>query len=336
MPATPPHDLPSLAAARRVAGRQGGVVSRRQLYALGVTRWQVRGQVRAHRWQLLGDQSVCLHNGEVSHVGHQWAAVFHGGPRACLDGASALVAGGLQRYAVDRVRVSVPRGARVRRSPRYDIRQTRRWNAADVVATGVPRTTPSVAAVRAALWAATDRQAAYLLTLTVQQGLATAEQVGVEALRVRRDRRRALVHAVVHELVDGARTLDEAAIVRELVRRGLPAPARQVLRRGRNGRYFLDLSWPAHGLVVEVDGIQHAWADHVVGDAVRHNDLVLAGDRVLRVPALGLRLEPDTFYGQIEQALRGRGDDSAVSPDAERGSDRADVMQREHPLAPFA
>ncbi|MCR6031338.1 DUF559 domain-containing protein [Nocardioides sp. zg-579] len=303
MPAVPPRDLPALVAARRLAAGQGGVVSRRQLYAAGVTRWQVRGQVRSGRWQLVGDQSVCLHNTALGDEGHRWAAVFQGGPRACLDGASALVAGGLQRYDVDRVRVSVPRGARVRRSRRYDIRQTRRWDAADVVGTGVPRTRPAVAAVRAALWAATDRQAAYVLTLTVQQGLATAPQVGVEALRVRRDRRRVLVQQVVHELLEGARTLDEAAIVRELVRRGLPAPARQVVRRGRNGRYVLDLYWPEHGLVVEVDGIQHAWVDHVVGDAVRHNDLVLAGDRVLRVPMLGLRLEPDTFYGQIGEAL---------------------------------
>lgn len=297
------------------------MVSRRQLYAVGVTRWQVRGQVRARRWQLVGDQSVCLHNATISDAGHHWAAVFQGGPRACLDGASALLASGLQRYDVDRIRVSVPRGARVRRDRCYDIRQTRRWDAADVVPTGVPRTRPATAAVRAALWARTDRQAAYLLTLAVQQGLATAEEVGIEALRVRRDCRRVLVQQVVHELLEGARTLDEAAIVRELVRRGLPAPARQVVRRGRHGRYVLDLHWPAHRVVVEVDGIQHAWADHVVGDAVRQNDLVLAGDRVLRVPMLGLRLEPDTFYGQIEQAL-------AAGPVQDR-----DVMRTEHPLA---
>lgn len=306
MPATTPHDAPALVAVVELAAAQGGVVSRKQAYALGLTRWQVRGEVRARRWQLIGDQSVCVHNSEVSDEGHRWAAVFQGGPRACLDGAAALVASGLERYEVDRIRVSVPRGARVRRTPLYDIRQTRRWAAGDVVAVGVPRTRPAVAAVRAALWASTDRQATYVLTLTVQQGLATAEMLGREALRVRRDRRRALVHAVVSDLLDGARTISEAEVVRELVRRGLPAPARQVLRRGTGGRYYLDLYWPDHGLVVEIDGIHHGWADQVVPDAVRQNDLVLAGDRVLRVPLLGLRLEPDVFYGQIERALAAR------------------------------
>ena len=85
---------------------------------------------------------MCVHNSVISDEGHQWAAVFQGGPRACLDGASALVAGGLERFEVDRHRVSVPRGARTRRSRLYDIRQTRRWAAADLAPSGIPRTRP--------------------------------------------------------------------------------------------------------------------------------------------------------------------------------------------------
>lgn len=85
MPQQTSHDDPRLVRARREAERQGGVLSRPQLYALRITRYEVRGQVRARRWQLIGDQSVCLHNSVVSDTGHQWAAVFQGGPRACLD-----------------------------------------------------------------------------------------------------------------------------------------------------------------------------------------------------------------------------------------------------------
>jgi len=80
-----------------------------------------------------------------------------------------------------------------------------------------------------------------------------------------------------------------------------------VLRKDRRGRYFLDLYWPKWKLVVEVDGIHHTWAEDVVGDALRQNSLVLAGDTVLRLPLLGLRLEPDDFMDQIEQALRASG-----------------------------
>ncbi len=159
---------------RRLADQQGGVVSRRQLYAAGVTRWEIRGAVQACRWQRIGDQSICLHNGTIDELGHLWAAVFQGGPRACLDGSASLRAAGLERYVDSRIRVSVPRGARVRRNVPYDIRQTRRWSSEDIVHSGIPRTRAEVAAVRAALWAVTDKQATYVLTLVVQQGLATA------------------------------------------------------------------------------------------------------------------------------------------------------------------
>ena len=298
------HDQePLLAQARALGQDQGGVVSRPQLYEAGVPRWLVARELRGGRWQRLSDQAVCVHNGPVAEEGHWWAAVLQGGPRAQLDGASALLAGGLQRYTVARVRVTVPRGARVRRTPRYDIRQSRRWQRDDVVASGIPRTRPAVAAVRGALWARTDREATYLLTAVVQQGLVSPAALGAEILRIRRDRRRALLHAVVNDLLDGARSLGELDVVRELERRGLPRPEQQVLRRDHRGRYYLDLSWPRFRVVLEIDGIHHSWAENVVGDALRQNALSLQGDTVLRLPLLGYRLEPDEFFAQVRAAL---------------------------------
>lgn len=307
MPRGPTYDDHRFAAARDRAVTQGGVLSRPQLYRLGITRWEVTGQVRAGRWVLIGDQSVQLHNGELSTRGEMWAAVFQGGPRACLDGGSALVAAGVQRYSLARVRVSVPRGARIRRNRRFNIRQTRRWDAADIVPTGIPRTRTSTAAIRAALWAATDREATYVLTIVVQQGLVPPQELGSELLRVRRDKRRLLLHAIVNELLDGARALGELDVARELRRRGLPPPQRQVLRKDGRNRYYLDLHWPEFALVVEIDGIHHTWAENVVGDALRQNAVVLQGETFLRLPLLGLRLRPADFFTQIEQALRDAG-----------------------------
>ena len=283
------------------------MVSRRQLYALGFTRWEVTAHVRARRWQVVTDQVLCTYTGPLDQQALHWAAVFQGGPRAHLDGVSALAASGLKRFDVDRVRVSVPRGARVRRTRLFDIRQTRRWSPDLLAANGVPRTTPAVAGIRAALWARSDRQAALVLTMVVQQGLASPEDLAVAALLVKRDRRRKLVQGVVLDLLGGARSLGEIDVARECRRRGLPEPSRQVLRRDGGRRYYLDLYWDEWGVVVEIDGIHHTWAENVVGDALRQNAVSISRATVLRLPLLGLRTQPDAFFDQIRDALAAAG-----------------------------
>ncbi|MBA3783391.1 MAG: hypothetical protein H0X12_16255 [Nocardioides sp.] len=298
------------ARARRVAelaAHQGGVVSRAQIYALGLTRAEVRADVRAGRWARVGSRSIVVHTGDVSTEGRWWAAVFEGGDRACLDGETALLASGLQHYASSVIRVSVPRGVLAHHFGWADIRQTRRWRADDVVASGVPRVKVEIAAVRAALWARSDKQAALLLSMTVQQGLSTPERIGRALLDVRRDRRRSLAHAVVLDLLGGARSLGELDFARQCRRRGLPEPTRQAVRRGRDGRYYLDALWEDYAVVVEIDGIQHGRADQVVADALRHNEVTLDHLTVMRLPLLGLRVAPGEFFDQIARALTAGG-----------------------------
>jgi very-short-patch-repair endonuclease len=287
-----------------LAEQQSGVVSRPQVYAAGVTRWEVRANLIARRWRAFGRQSIVTYNGPLTDQSREWAAVFEAGPRGFLDGASSLKAGGLKKFDVDRIRVSIPRGARVRRARGIDIRQTRRWSADDLApGTGVPRSRNEVAAVRAALWARSDKQAALILTMTVQQGLAAPEQLGQQMLRVRRDRRRVFLNAVVLDLLGGVRSLGELEVARECRRRGLPEPSRQVLRKSKNGTYYLDLIWDDWAVVVEVDGIHHTWAQNVVSDALRQNDVTLQNASVLRMPLLGFRVAADDFFAQIKEAL---------------------------------
>ncbi|WP_224280185.1 hypothetical protein [Nocardioides lacusdianchii] len=312
------HEVPkrrsSMARRRvtRLADRQGGVVSRRQAYDAGLTRGEVRAQVRAHRWQRVWSRSLCLHTGPVSEEGLDWAAVFEGGDRALLDAEASLVASGLQNYDVASRRVSVPRGVKPLVGTGLDIRRTRRWSADDRAPSGVPRTRVPVAAVRAAMWAASDKQAALLLTMPVQQGLTTATLLGQALLDVRRDQRRPLMHDVVLDLVGGARSLGELDFARECRRRGFPEPTRQTVRRGKDGRYYLDVCWDDFALVVEIDGIHHSWATTVVPDALRQNDVALAGATVLRLPLLGLRVAADDFFEQVERGLRAGGWRSAA------------------------
>ena len=291
-----------------LADAQAAVVARHQLYAIGFTRAEVRWQVRARRWKLLGRHCVITHTGPLTVEAQHWAAVLEGGPRAMIDGESALVLAGLEHYDVARIRVSVPRGARIRhRGTGVDIRQTRRLRADDLVPGGIPRTRPAVAAVRAALWARSDRQAELVLTMAVQQDVVQPGDLAEEMMRVCRDRRRLLINEVVLELMGGIQSLGELDVVRGCRERGIPEPDKQVCRRTREGTYYLDFRWSRWDVAVEVDGVQHAWATHLVGDALRHNRLAIEGDVVLRLPVLGLRARPDEFFAQIAEALQKAG-----------------------------
>lgn len=293
--------------AEALARRQGGVISRRQLLDVGVPRWRTRSQVRARRWTRLYGQTIVVHRGPVLQRGMQWAAVFEAGSRGALDGVSSLIAAGLTGFTMGSQRVSVPRGARVLRSAQVNIRQTRRWRRDDIDTSDVPRVRTEVAAVHAALWATSDRQAALILSMVVQQRLARADEIGAALLRVRRDRRRRFVEKVVLDLLDGAESLGEIDVARGCRRHGLPEPDRQVVRPSGHGRHVLDVHWTDYGVTLEVDGIHHLHAKQVVRDALRHNDIALDGDIVLRLPLLGLRVAEDEFYRQIETALERRG-----------------------------
>ena len=224
-------------------------MSRDQLRSLAIIRHEVVAHVAGQRWRPVHTQSVAVHTGPLSVLGRQWAAVFEGGGRSCLDGASALIAEGLEHYTEDVIRVSVPRGVVVRRAAGIAVRQTRRLRPEDLVPIGVPRTRPDVAGVRAALWARSDKQATLLLTMAVQQRLTTPERLGAQALTVKRDSRRLLVTMVIGDLLGGVRSLGEHEFAHECRRRGIPEPSRQVLRRSPEGRWYLDVCWDEWGVV---------------------------------------------------------------------------------------
>ena len=53
---------------QHLAEEQGGVVSRAQLYEAGVSRGEVRHNLRAQRWQAIGRHCIAVHTG--GHVNH--------------------------------------------------------------------------------------------------------------------------------------------------------------------------------------------------------------------------------------------------------------------------
>ncbi|HQV90882.1 MAG TPA: hypothetical protein PLA46_04810, partial [Phycicoccus sp.] len=283
--------------AAALAERHGGVVHRADLRAEGVTREDVRTEVRAGRWSMAGRHTVVIGGSTPQGEGLLWRAVWESGSGAVLDGASSLLASGLTGFTTDRIWVCVPRSSRA--YPVEGVVLTRRRVVTPAPRGGVPRTDVDVATIRAAQWAVSDRQAALLVCLPIQQRL-TAPMRLLEAWRlVRRSRRRSVLDQVIRDVCDGAHSLGDLDFAVMCRRRGLPEPRRQVLVE-QSGRVYLDVEFDG-GLVVEIDGGHHARALAPVDDALRQNSLTLTRRLVLRIPVLGLRLQQDAFMDQIAE-----------------------------------
>ena len=295
-------------AASEVAESQAGVLHRRQLSELGWSYAQVEAEISAGRWRRSGEMTVITYTGPATRTSIRWRAVLEVGPTAVLAGVSALQAAGMSGIDAASVHVAVPKSSRPRR-PRGGVvvHETRRLRRQDVAATGLPRMRVAPAAVLAALWAASDRQAALMLVAPVQQRLVMAADLLAPANRVRRHRRRALIQAVMSDLLHGAETLGEidfATLCREA---GLPEPTRQRLVQRRSGRWYLDVEWEEWGVVVEIDGVHHMSVSAWVDDAWRQNEVVIAGRVVLRFPQLVMRTDPVRVVAQVREALLRRG-----------------------------
>lgn len=285
-----------------VADDFDGIAHRRDLRAAGVSFADIRGEIDAGRWVRLGRHTVGI---GVRHAptrgrGRWWRAVWESGAGAVLDGVAALQAGGLQGFSSDVVDVAIPRNSRRHRV--QGVRLRHYTVMPPVAGAGLPRVVPEVALLHAMQWAATDRVAALLLCLAVQQRLVSPQRVTDAFTSLSRCRRRAFLRTVIRDVCDGAHSLGELDFADLCRRYGLPPPSRQVVRRGAGGRIYLDVAWEDVGLVIEIDGGHHGTALNPVLDALRQNDVVLGEETVLRVPVLGLRLMEADFMRQI---LRG-------------------------------
>lgn len=228
-----------------------------------------------------------------------WHAMWESGAGTVLDGVAALLASGMTGFSPDVIDVAIPKRNRRHRVPGVRLRQYS--VTPPTIRGGIPRVVPERALLNAMQWAMTDRVAALLLCLAVQQRIVSPPRLLTAFMALARCRRREFIAAVIWDVCDGAHSLGELDVVSLCRRYGLPPPTRQAVRRTPGGRVYLDLAWEDIGLVIEIDGGHHATALSPVLDALRQNDVVLGDETVLRVPVLGLRLFEERFMTQILQ-----------------------------------
>ncbi len=278
------------------------MVSRSALAELGIDARMVAREVAAGRWRMHGRQTVAMHTGELDDAARRWRAVWEVGARvAAVDGVSALQAAGMTGFEERVVHVSVVHRVALRSHTDLRVHKVIRRVPEEVVEAGLPRVKPAYAAVRAAQWACSDRQAALLLAMPVQQRLVTGAQLLCAATAIPGRARRGLVRTLVHDIADGAQSLGELDFASLCRGRGVPEPSRQVVREGPDGRIYLDVRWD-NGLAVEIDGSGHQSGLSVSDDHLRANLVAMDGDLVLRMDLIGLRLRREAFMDQVALA----------------------------------
>ena len=155
-------------AALAIAELHDGVAHRADLRTVGVTRADVRTEIGADRWMTAGKHTVVIGSGTLTLRRRHWQAVWESGSGAVLDGAAALVASGrLRLHADPDRRLAAPQQPQAHPAP--GVVRHLRSTMPPALAVGIPRVKPEWATIHAAQWAVSDRQAALLLCLPVQQ-----------------------------------------------------------------------------------------------------------------------------------------------------------------------
>ncbi|MBS1893307.1 MAG: type IV toxin-antitoxin system AbiEi family antitoxin domain-containing protein [Actinobacteria bacterium] len=231
--------------------QQHGVVTRRQLLALGMPATTIRARLGAGRLHRLERGVYAVGRPDVGRLGHLMAAVLACGPGARLSHRSAGELWRISPKAQGWIDVSVPNDSLRRR---HGIRLHRRVDFGTTrIVKGVPVADPISVLIDLAAELPRDEvedavnEADRLdLVRTHRLRLALDAEIGRPGV----GRLKRILDAQTFSKAANALERRFLAIVREA---GLPAPTTQK----QLGRYRVDFFWPELGLVVEADSLRH-------------------------------------------------------------------------------
>jgi len=300
-PETTSHRLASL------AERQHGVVARRQLASLGATPSMIKGWVATGRLARLHPGVYAVGHRQLRREGHQLAALLWAGPGAALSHRDAAALHGLWSSSGSRIHVTAtrrPRGTR----PGVDVHHTAVLGACDVtVVAGMPATTVERTLVDLAgvlprgQLARALREAEHLLAVD----MGTLRDA-MRRTRTRKGPGQARLAAVLEEHrlrgTQLTRSVLEERFLTLCAAHGLPRPRTNFHVEGLE----VDACWPAHRLVVELDGwTRHKDRHAFQRDRSKGNELLRAGWRVLRFTHDDVVRRPAETTAEIRHFLAG-------------------------------
>jgi putative AbiEi antitoxin of type IV toxin-antitoxin system/uncharacterized protein DUF559 len=265
-----------------LAGRQWGVVARRQLRALGVSPSVIDAWVQRRRLQRVHQGVYALAHTALRVEGWRLAAVLACGPAAVLSHRSAAAHWGLLRTDQRRIDVTAPRGRhgapgiRLHRSRSLDAQDTTRHEG--IAITSVSRTLLDVAALSRA--GELERALAQAERLQLYDHRATTDVIA----RSNGHRGTKILACATTREPKWTRNEWEAEFLRQLRDAGLPEPlTNDAFDIPDHGHCEPDYHWPSHQVIVELDGFEtHGTRAAFRADRAKDAALTASGYRVLR------------------------------------------------------
>ena len=265
-----------------LAARQDNLFSLAQLEDLGGSRKTASDRTKSGRWRRIHPAVYSLGPAPLSWRQRVRAALLAAGPDAVASHTTAAALHQLRRSG--QVHITCAARRRLRGVICHRSRAIERAQAQGFPVTTIERTLLDLAATDDPNLERAIHEADFhrLLDLPTLNARMSRGHAGARRLR----------EALQDYQPDAADTDEGAAeALAALIRRaGLPRP----LTKRRVAGHEADFYWPAHGLVVEVDG-RNAHLNHHAfeRDRRRDADMVAAGVRVVRLTGRRIRREPD-------------------------------------------
>ncbi len=297
MPRKPPP-LPTKAA--ESMRRQGGLITRAQLKAVGVPEWQIEGFLRRHEWLRVLPSVYLTNAGPPDDFQRIRAASLWAGPNTVVTGAAALFWQRRTNRPLDVIDLATTVRLRVpATTPKIVAHRTRvddfwrvNWNGI-----WVARTEYAIAELLA-----TEGPA--LLDEAVRRRWVSVEMVTQVHLSLTPGRGSAMRARILGAAEGGAISEAERVLHSHLRAGGITGwTANTLARPGRENRVG-DVVFVKLKLLVEIDGFAfHTDHEAFIRDRARQNEFVLNGWMVLRFTWWQLIQYPDQVIREIREAI---------------------------------
>jgi len=285
-----------------LAGRQHGVLARRQLLAVGLTSDQIDRRLALGRLIVLYRGVYALGHRPLTREGEWMAAVLACGEGAVLSYRSAAAHWGLIRRCPPFIDVTVRHGKPSSRGRLIVHRSPQLANQDIRTKLGIPITSPARTLLDYAE-VATRRELERALDETERLRLCSQRQITAVIARCFGRQGGSRLKAVLHDHAAGttATVNDFEELFLALCEsHGIPRPE----VNAKLGRYRPDFLWREHKLIVETDGRQtHGTRRAFEDDRARDAELRTSGYRVLRFTWRQLTRDPDWVARKLRAAL---------------------------------